>query len=305
MSRRFFSIFIFINLFFCLLSYVFFVKIILKNDENPKPENSKELSNCDNETTVMQNEISKLRKLASPFQSCKQFYVDLGSNVGVQVRKLYQPELYPEAAVLPIFEQYFGSGHHRRSNKQLCSVGFEMNPKHTERLKLLESFHVQCNFRTFFYTETAVASYDGSIPFWSDHDVQHHEWGASTVHNWNNDTEFEKVNCINISRFFHENILPFAESIVVKLDIEGQELNVIPSLLTYGVLCNIDTIFLESHEHMMPANDKSDYIDMIKSLSSILNRAGCKTRILYIDDESYIRDDENNLESCLNISMYS
>jgi len=223
--------------------------------------------------------------------------------VGVQVRKLYQPELYPEAAVLPIFEQYFGSGRHRRSNKQLCSVGFEMNPQHTEHLKLLESFHVQCNFNTVFYTETAVASYDGFISFWSDHDVQHHEWGASTVYTWNNDKGYEKVNCINISRFFHENILPFAESIVVKLDIEGQELNVIPSLLSYGVLCNIDAIFLESHEHMMPANDKSDYVDIIKSLSSILHRAGCKTRILYIDDESYIRDDENNIESCLNISM--
>ena len=39
---------------------------------------------------------------------CRHVYLDVGSNIGVQVRKLYQPELYPGAVVLPVFKEAFG-----------------------------------------------------------------------------------------------------------------------------------------------------------------------------------------------------
>ena len=58
-------------------------------------------------------------------------YIDVGSNVGVQVRKLYQPHLYPDAPVLKVFDEAFGAN---RNLSQVCAVGLEPNPKHTERL---------------------------------------------------------------------------------------------------------------------------------------------------------------------------
>ena len=70
------------------------------------------------------------------FGNCKEFYVDLGTNIGVQIRKLYEAEKYPDASILPLFDQYFGNSQARRNNLDLCAIGFEMNPGHTKRLKI-------------------------------------------------------------------------------------------------------------------------------------------------------------------------
>ena len=35
-------------------------------------------------------------------------YLDMGSHRGVQIRKLFQPHLFPGAVVLPVFDKYFG-----------------------------------------------------------------------------------------------------------------------------------------------------------------------------------------------------
>ena len=39
---------------------------------------------------------------------CYHVYLDMGTNQGVQIRKLYQPQLFPNATVLPLFDKYFG-----------------------------------------------------------------------------------------------------------------------------------------------------------------------------------------------------
>ena len=39
---------------------------------------------------------------------CYHVYLDVGSNIGVQVRKLYQPGFYPGAGVLKVFQEAFG-----------------------------------------------------------------------------------------------------------------------------------------------------------------------------------------------------
>jgi hypothetical protein len=40
----------------------------------------------------------------SMVDGCRYISFDVGSNIGVQVRKLFQPELYPGAKILPHFE---------------------------------------------------------------------------------------------------------------------------------------------------------------------------------------------------------
>ena len=40
---------------------------------------------------------------------CQHVYLDMGTNTGIQIRKLYQPHLFPNASVLPIFDKFFGS----------------------------------------------------------------------------------------------------------------------------------------------------------------------------------------------------
>ena len=64
---------------------------------------------------------------------CHHVYLDVGSNVGVQVCKLFQPSYYPNAPFLTIFDKEFGPVDERRTS--VCAVGFEPNPHHTKRLK--------------------------------------------------------------------------------------------------------------------------------------------------------------------------
>ena len=39
---------------------------------------------------------------------CRHVYLDMGTNIGIQIRKLYEPHLFPDALVLPIFDKFFG-----------------------------------------------------------------------------------------------------------------------------------------------------------------------------------------------------
>ena len=65
---------------------------------------------------------------------CEHIYLDVGTNIGVQIRKLYQPELYPGAEVLPTFEKLFGPA----PRCHVCSIGFEPNPHHNQTLNDVE-----------------------------------------------------------------------------------------------------------------------------------------------------------------------
>lgn len=65
---------------------------------------------------------------------CYHVYLDVGSNIGVQVRKLFQPELYPDATISTLFDANFGEDRVRRKDF-VCSVGFEPNPHHTKILQ--------------------------------------------------------------------------------------------------------------------------------------------------------------------------
>ena len=39
---------------------------------------------------------------------CQHVYLDMGTNTGIQIRKLYQPHLFPNASIIKVFDKYFG-----------------------------------------------------------------------------------------------------------------------------------------------------------------------------------------------------
>ena len=78
----------------------------------------------------------------------------------VQIRKLYQPQLFPNASVLPIFDKFFGPIGKRflagwfffsdlqfRDLKSVCAVGFEPNILHNKALHQLEKHYQDCGWR--------------------------------------------------------------------------------------------------------------------------------------------------------------
>ncbi len=71
----------------------------------------------------------------------------------MKVRKLFEPWLYPSAPVLSVFDAHFGSDRPLWSG--VCAVGFEPNPKHAPRLRLLQETYAQCGKRVYFFTEVS------------------------------------------------------------------------------------------------------------------------------------------------------
>ena len=61
----------------------------------------------------------------NPLDGCLHVFLDLGSNRGLQIRKLYEPETFPLAPVLPLYEKYFGRPEDRNL-QEICSVGAMM-----------------------------------------------------------------------------------------------------------------------------------------------------------------------------------
>ena len=57
----------------------------------------------------------------NPLDGCLHVFIDLGSNRGLQIRKLYEPNTFPLAPVLPLYQKYFGRPEDRNL-QEICSV---------------------------------------------------------------------------------------------------------------------------------------------------------------------------------------
>ena len=121
---------------------------------------------------VNSNEINEL-------DGCYHVYLDLGSNIGNQVRKVYEPHLFINASILPTFDKYFGNANSRQN--LVCAIGFEPNPHHTTVLKSLQYAYENCGWKTTFHTTTAVAHSDGAVTFYTDENEKYFEWGGSII----------------------------------------------------------------------------------------------------------------------------
>ena len=137
--------------------------------------------------TVKHNETYSPKKSVTDenfLDGCYHVYLDVGSNIGVQIRKLFEPEKYPHANVHSIFNSHFGNIYQRRNSKkggQLCAVGFEPNSHHTSYLKSLESSYTKCGWKVRMMTETAVSDRNGVTQFNSDKNYKKMEWGGNIL----------------------------------------------------------------------------------------------------------------------------
>lgn len=81
-------------------------------------------------------EETRIAKLFARFR-CRHVYLDVGTNVGVQIRKLYEPHKYPKAAATHgVFTRYFGP--HGAARCGVCAIGVEPNPHHRTKLANLQ-----------------------------------------------------------------------------------------------------------------------------------------------------------------------
>ena len=225
--------------------------------------------------------------------SCRFVYLDLGTSKGVQIRKLYEPWLYPKASLLPFYDKFFGNVTKGYRRQDVCSFGFEANPRHMKKLKHLEEAYRKkgLNVHIFNY---AVSNRSGdTVNIFSQTDFEL-DWGAGitdlAIHNKGKMTKYA-VETVDIAKFLEENILPLSpQKVFVKMDIEGSEFIVLPHLLKKKMLCKskITEIVIELHGWAM----KTFHSDLtMGKLKQLLAQQECEpTSLVGVDDESYNMD---------------
>ena len=209
---------------------------------------------------------------------CRYVYIDMGTNIGIQIRKLYEPHLYPNAPVLPLFQEMFGN-----SSNEVCSVGFEANPLHDSYLKEFEAYCLKRGWRVKIFTSTAVSVTDGNVTFFiHPGDEKNNQWGASLEAGGK--TANVTVPSINIVAWMKKTVLNrklppglLPSKVMMKTDIEGHDQAVLANLLLSSLYCSIDLIY---GEHLVA--EFQNAVALFQRYSE-----WCKTKLIYMDDESY------------------
>jgi FkbM family methyltransferase len=233
--------------------------------------------------------ISAKRLLDSKF--CEHIYLDVGTNIGIQIRKLYEPQMYAKATVHPIFNKYFGE-----DRKRVCAFGFEPNPKHSTRLQQIMKLYNQLNERVVIFTQTAASTSDANQTFYTQpyEKPENSEHGASLV-NWDRTNTMQPTLCdsIRLADFirvvFNRPGRNIGSHIVMKIDIEGAEFFVLSDLLTTGTLCKLSAIMAEYHNSPIPNISRYQFEKVLRYI--VASSPNCRNTTLYgMDDETYAQD---------------
>ena len=162
--------------------------------------------------------------------TCKHIYLDLGTAIGVQIRKLYQPQLYPKATALEAFDEDFGTG--PRCN--VCTFGFEPNPEHSERLDTVQAKLRAHGVGVHIFKKAAYTSYT-RLQF-----ATGKQGGREQV------MHVEAVDLAPIIQRMYSH-LGKGGIITAKMDIEGDEFALLPHLERSQALCLISRIQILWH----------------------------------------------------------
>ena len=106
------------------------------------------------------NSYEYIDKYPNWLSKCQDIYLDLGSNIGVKVQKLFEPHKFPLhkakdkkslQIVLDLYDSAYGPLSSRTSHDLgLCALGFEPNTKHHRRLKDLSERYLQNGWNVHF-----------------------------------------------------------------------------------------------------------------------------------------------------------
>ena len=145
---------------------------------------------------------------------CRHIYMDLGSNIGVQIKKLFEPEKYPiikdtQARVMELYTQEFGKpGLRKKNNSGLCALGFEPNPKHYQRLKYLERTYNDKGWNVHF-VPFVVSNKDEPVTFYTEDNSRKEDWGATLFKLPNKPQKTKNtIQAISLSNFIKIHLSP-------------------------------------------------------------------------------------------------
>lgn len=233
--------------------------------------------------------LFKLRTYLTNKTLCEHIYLDVGTNIGVQIRKLYEPHYYPKAPVLEYFHKFFGE----ESNwKKVCAIGFEPNYKWTQSLTDLQNSYNSMGYPVIIFTETAVNIHNQNVTFYTEpyEKPKNHEWGSSLL-NWNDRMKKDIAGSISFSSLLSLINTRAGKTnnskIFMKLDIEGAEYMILPDLLLTGAICHVNFIAAEWHPEVYKETPPLPPNLMLTLNWIIKQKQNCSCELINLDDETY------------------
>jgi len=186
---------------------------------------------------------------------CRKFFLDVGSNIGIHARFLFEPNLYqPRHPYDNIFDSEFGVN--RTQNKEeMCVVAFEPNPRHQKRhLQLATAYARQgWKYRAFYAAVGGrpwQSESDNKLDFYLNDNRSNNDWGFSIKKRKAGHVKKVEVPILDLSRFVLEHIGRAAvrpTRVLMKMDVEGSEFSVLPNMLATGSFNHIDSMTIEFH----------------------------------------------------------
>lgn len=274
------------------------LKRIWRNRVSTQKENTTLLRSTSNRTTaskqenynspINKEEINLLKR--GPYEKCDNIYVDLGSNIGVQIRKLFEPLKYPKSKILNSYNDILGDVVTRRES--VCAFGFEANPRHFKRLRQVQDIYNALGWKTTFYNRVVWTENNDTMTIYSDDENRNEDWGAgvfdTAIPDKNTMTKFE-VPTVDIASWFESIIDQYSpKTVMVKMDIEGSEYKVIPHLLRRNMLCADKISYMYMEFHNWAANGQLLNRNIVREQMASQNCVS--TLLIHVDDETYLHD---------------
>lgn len=234
---------------------------------------------------------------------CEHVYLDVGTNIGIQIRKLYEPQKFEGAPALKYFEEWFGPAPHCH----VCAIGFEPNPRHKAYLEDMEHKLTAAGAGVLVFKDAAGtmdSSESFNMGFYKGDDLYNVEPNvAANVMMGNSDVKPDQqslVRAIDLGRIIryvdrklkdrnHGNRK--SSRIVMKMDIEAVEFEVLPHLMLDETLCMVNYGFLEVHTHTFYREWQKRWGQGLSGLfynQTVTNTEDCpgRTKIFDVDDET-------------------
>ena len=234
---------------------------------------------------------------------CHHVFLDLGANIGVHARFLFEPGKYNDTKhpYPRVFDQIFGED---RNLSSTCAFEFEPNPRHAERHLKVQRAYASQGWR-YVHVPMGVSNESATLSFYRNPSFRHssanNDWSFS-AHPIGAQREAPVlVPTINIGAFLlrvARRVLPSDQRgrepprVLVKMDIESEEFRVLPPLLARPrrVLCHsVDAMTMEWH--CASPKCKPRVKELLGQLDADKADGECRFKWLEgIDDESYVHD---------------
>ena len=230
--------------------------------------------------------------------------MDVGSNIGVQVRKFYEPKKYKDAPIIKLFDEQFGEERGKPGRESgLCVLGMEPNPQLHPRLKKLEDAYQNRGWLVHFYPFAAFTE-EKEMEFEMRDGVG--SGTASSLNpallnipkNYGKRHGKARVRAIDLASFLKQLLDSNATVKFMKIDIEGSEYEVIPRLAANGILCKnfLNKVFIESHKRPKEDSTQPGLSEIKAALARAKSVSGpCEpAEMSFLDDETYAHDVDEN-----------